>query len=86
MTEQLVREITALLHDAEEKVWKKIELTMLRLYWNIGYRLQAFTEEEVQSLATMLSRRLDIEREMFLNSYAFYRDHPDKRTALRGKK
>ena len=80
-----LKEIEFLLDRAEGIVWKRAERVMHALYWDVGYCLREYPEEEISALSEELSFLLGVEAALFLTAYAFYKKYPIREKALRGK-
>ncbi len=74
----LIKDIQFVLEETEEKVWKKVEGFILNMYWQIGYCLRDYSEEEVQKMGKEFALLFKVEEQLFCIAYRFYKENPLK--------
>ncbi|MDP3728751.1 MAG: hypothetical protein Q8R18_04835 [bacterium] len=83
MNKKLLDELNFILEEAEAKVGNKIEKVLLEMYWQIGYCLREYNEEELNILIKELSLLLKLEQEIFFTAYHLYKEYPIKKNIRR---
>lgn len=79
MNKKLVEDLHFIFDEAEAKIGHKIEKILVEMYWQVGYCLRDYPEEEMYMLTKELSILLGIEDKILLNAYYFYKDYPIKK-------
>ena len=83
MRKKIKSEVGFLIEEAEGEIWKRASDVMLKLYWEIGYLLKDFKENEVEKVSHELSTNLSVDKKMFELAYFFHRDNPIMAKAMR---
>jgi len=81
--QRIVEELRFLLDEAEKKVWRKAERVMLNLYWQLGYCLRDYSEEDIAQMEKELAFLLHVEKDMFATAHRFYKENPLKKRIKR---
>lgn len=82
-TKLLVEDLQFLLEEAEEKIWRRTRGILMQLYWQMGYCLRDYSEQEMLVSSEELGLLLDIDGEMLRTAYRLYKDNPMKKKVLR---
>jgi len=81
-----LEEMRYILEKAEMKIAKKSEKILVEMYWEIGNALKNESYEDLVEIKQMLSDMLNVEKDVFEKSYAFYQNNSIKEKAMRIKK
>ena len=81
-----LEEMRYILEKAEMKIAKKSEKILVEMYWEIGNALKNESYEDLVEIKQMLSDMLNVEKDVFEKSYAFYQNNSIKEKAMRIRK
>ncbi|MSR86315.1 hypothetical protein EXS74_02885 [Candidatus Woesearchaeota archaeon] len=79
----LIEDVQFLLDEAEERMWRRTRGVMMDLYWQIGYCLREYSEQDLLVFSEELAIILDIDGQMLRTAYRFYKDNPLKKKVMR---
>ena len=80
---QIIEDVQFLLEEAEERMWRRTRSVMMDLYWQIGYCLREYSEQDLLVFSEELAIILDIDGQMLRTAYRFYKDNPLKKKVMR---